>query len=125
EPPDGRGIVLVTGELAVEDLGHVPPPGPGARLDRQFLDLVLDHIPNLIDADQVPDVAHLRALPLVGLETAHLAASPVQDVTDVVSGISGILARLAQQAGKTALGDGAAVRVVSHAGSSSQETVVD
>src|SRR3984885_1636689 len=117
EHPDGGGVVLVTRELAVEDLRVLPPPGPGPGPDGQVLDLFGLGSLDAVDPDEVPDVAHLGALPLVGLEAADLAAAPVQDVAGVVRGVAGPDPRRGQLPGKPTLGDGGTVGVIAHSGS--------
>src|SRR5580693_1534309 len=114
EHADGGGVVLVAGELTVEDLGILPPPGPGPGPDGQVLDLLGLGPFDAVDPDEVPDVAHLGTLPLVGLEAADLAATPVQDVAGVVGGVAGPDARRGEPAGKPTLGDGGTVGVIAH-----------
>jgi len=69
---------------------------------------------SLGNQEQVPDVAHLGALPLVGLEAAHLAPAPVQNVADMVGGIAAGDAKLGEALRQAALGDRRAVGIVGH-----------
>src|SRR5579859_5214032 len=114
EYADGGGDVLVGVEAAREDLGVLPPPGPGPGPDGQVLDLFGLGPVDAVDADEVPDVAHLGTLPLVGLEPADLAAAPVQDVAGVVGGVAGPDPGRGQLPGKPTLGDGGTVGVIAH-----------
>src|ERR1700722_16815815 len=81
---DGRRVFLVARELVIEDLAVFTPPGPNPAAHRELFDLLALRALNLVDPDEVADIAHLGPLPLIGLKPADLAAAPVQDVADVV-----------------------------------------
>src|SRR5262249_57769294 len=100
-----------------ENVGVTTPPGPGPRLDGQLLKLLPLALLHVVDAEQVADVAHLGALPLVRLEPPHLAPAPVEHVADVVGGVPTLDAQLQEAPGQPALGHGGAVCLVGHSGS--------
>src|SRR5215469_17462213 len=114
EDADAGRVVLVAGELVVEDLAVVSPPGPDPAVHRQFLDLFALLAFDAVDADEVADVAHLRALPLVGLEAADLAAPPVQNVADMVGGVPGFRPEFREAPGQPSFRDGRAIGVIAH-----------
>src|SRR5215831_850149 len=117
EHPDPAGIVLEAGELVLENIRVVTPPWPRARLDGQLLELLPLVLVDGVDAEQVPDIAHFGAFPLISLEPPHLAPAPVQHVADVVSGVPTLDAQLEKAPGQPALGYGGAVCLVGHSGS--------
>src|SRR6185437_12763276 len=100
EDPDPGRVRFEPGKLVIEDVLVVTPPRPDPGLHGQVLDLSATVLVDLVEPQQVPDVAHLRALPLVGLEPAYLAATPVQHVADVVGRVTGLDAHLGQLASK-------------------------
>src|SRR5262249_44502514 len=117
ENPDPAGVVLEAGELVLEDVGVITPPGPGARLYGQILELFPLVVIDGVDTEQVADITHFGAFPLVCLETAHLAPAPVQHVADMIGCVPTLDAQLKEAPGQPALGYGGAVRLVAHSGS--------
>src|SRR3984885_9743721 len=99
EYPDPDRVVLEPGELVLEDRGVLPPPGPCPGPDGQLLEFGAFLFADAVDPQEVPDVAHLGALPVVGLEPAHLAPAPVEQVAYVVGGVPGGAPQLGEAAG--------------------------
>src|SRR5258708_15111041 len=112
--PDPGRVGFEPWKLVVEDVLVVTPPWPDPGPHSQVLDLPSVALVYLVEPQQVPDVAHLRALPLIGLEPAYLAAAPVQHVADVVGRVAGLDAHLRQLASKQQFRDGRTVGVIAH-----------
>src|SRR5690606_6666844 len=98
------------GEFGVtEHIAVVPPPCPFSSPHRELFQLRSFLVADLVEPEEVSDVAELGPFPCIGFEAADLAATPAQPVAHLVGGEPGRLPQLPQPARESAFGDSSAV----------------